>query len=372
MGTSFFDEQTGASAVKAAIVSKYFDAWARVMLVKVGAPVIGYIDLFAGPGRYKDGSKSTPILVLEMALQDPKLRETLWAIFNDADQASADSLCAAIEELPGIKQLKHEPLVGNFEVGEEMTRWLEETAIPKSLVFFDPWGYKGLSLRLLDAALKDWGTDLIFFFNYNRINMGLGNELVAQHMNALFGEDEADALRARVKGLEPTAREYVIVNAFGERLLRGNAEYVLPFRFRADGGKRTSHYLFFASKHVLGYSIMKDIMYRESEKSEDGVARFEYTPVDDPQLSLLFPYSRSTDHLRRVLASKFAGRTVMVDDIIREHHVGTPYVKKNYKAVLVKMEAAGEVTCAPPAGSRPKRNGTPTMADRTLVSFPPQ
>ena len=55
----FFNEQTEQSAVKATIVSKYFWSWAMIIMPR--ADKIAYIDLFAGAGRYKDGSKSTPL-----------------------------------------------------------------------------------------------------------------------------------------------------------------------------------------------------------------------------------------------------------------------------------------------------------------------
>ena len=85
----FFDESSEQSIIKAAIVRDYFWAWAKVIL---GATKdnkdakIAYIDLFAGPGRYKDGTKSTPLLVLETAISDLKMRERLVTIFNDATQ----------------------------------------------------------------------------------------------------------------------------------------------------------------------------------------------------------------------------------------------------------------------------------------------
>jgi three-Cys-motif partner protein len=62
---SFFDEQKEQSLVKARIVEKYFWAWAKVIIptAKKAGNKIAYIDLFAGPGRYKDGSSSTPIKV---------------------------------------------------------------------------------------------------------------------------------------------------------------------------------------------------------------------------------------------------------------------------------------------------------------------
>src|SRR5712691_13263697 len=58
---SFFDESTAQSRIKATIVRDYFWAWAKVILptVKRRGGRIAYIDLFAGKGRYKDGTKST-------------------------------------------------------------------------------------------------------------------------------------------------------------------------------------------------------------------------------------------------------------------------------------------------------------------------
>ena len=64
MAQAFFDEQRDQSLVKAAIVAKYFNAWSRVMIANAakGIPInrLAYIDLFAGPGRYKDGKRVKP------------------------------------------------------------------------------------------------------------------------------------------------------------------------------------------------------------------------------------------------------------------------------------------------------------------------
>jgi three-Cys-motif partner protein len=111
--TSFFDESTEQSQIKATIVSKYFWAWANVIIPSAAqrSKKIAYVDLFAGPGRYKDGTKSTPLLVLERAIQDPKMREMLVAVFNDVDNDSSQSLQRAIDELPNIQFLKQKPKV---------------------------------------------------------------------------------------------------------------------------------------------------------------------------------------------------------------------------------------------------------------------
>ena len=92
---SFFTEPRENSKIKATIISKYFLAWARI--VGPRAEKVAYIDLFAGPGRYGNDTKSTPLLVLEQAIKDPMLRDRLVAVFNDAEAANATSLREEIE-----------------------------------------------------------------------------------------------------------------------------------------------------------------------------------------------------------------------------------------------------------------------------------
>ena len=84
---SFYDEPTEQSLVKARIVEKYFWAWAKVIIpwAKRRNSEIGYVDLFAGQGSYNDGTKSTPILVLERAAEDEDIRNMLISVFNDVN-----------------------------------------------------------------------------------------------------------------------------------------------------------------------------------------------------------------------------------------------------------------------------------------------
>jgi three-Cys-motif partner protein len=62
------------------------------------------------------------------------------------------------------------------EIDDEAARYFNETKLIPSFSFIDPFGYKGLSLNIIKGVIKDWGCDCVFFFNYNRINAGIGNE----------------------------------------------------------------------------------------------------------------------------------------------------------------------------------------------------
>lgn len=369
---NFFEDQKEQSLVKSTIVAKYFDVWANVIISTQKrylnhSQKIAYIDLFAGPGRYKDGTQSTPLKILTNAIEKPDLRERLVAIFNDKDEKNSKALETTIAEIPQIETLKYEPVVYNQEVGEEIVKTFENMNFIPTLFFVDPWGYKGLSLRLVNSVLKDWGCDAIFFFNYNRINMGINNDAVRDHMQALFGKERATELRNKLQRKNSNQRELLIVEELCQSLKAYGAVYVLPFRFMNDKGKRTSHHLIFVSKHLRGYEIMKDIMARESTSDTQGVPSFEYNPADFlPRQALLFQLSRPLDDLKKDLLDRFEERRLTMQEIYEEHNVDTPYIKKNYKDVLRELYDEGSIEAISPEGKPPRKG---SFGDKIIVTF---
>jgi three-Cys-motif partner protein len=346
----FFEESREQSLVKATIVEKYFDAWAKIIIGaqkasrRPFANKIGYVDLFAGPGRYRDGADSTPLRVLQHAIKERDLRERLVTIFNDKDEENVRALEGAINELPGIERLKTAPDIWNEEVGDGIAAHFASINTIPILAFIDPWGYKGLTLRLVDAFLKNWGCDCIFFFNYGRINAGLSNPLVREHMAALFGDDRACRLERELKGMSPAAREATVVNELAQALKTYGHRFVLPFCFKNDKGTRTSHHLILVTKHFKGYEVMKDIMASSSSASNQGVSSFTYSPADSAAQTLLFEFNRPLDDLRELLLSAYAGRRLTMREIYEEHSVDRPFISRNYKTALRQLEDEGLIT----------------------------
>jgi len=365
----FFEESREQSAVKTAIVSKYFWSWSKVIMpqaIRGSAKKIAYLDLFAGPGRYDDGTKSTPLIILEKAIEDEQMCQMLVTVFNDKDVDNARGLQRAIGSLPGIDKLKYPPEVWNNEVGTEMVKAFSSMKLVPTLFFVDPWGYKGLSLQLVNSVLKDWGCDCIFFFNYNRINMGLTNPFVREHMAALFGEQRAETLRQKLETLSTEDRETYIVEELCDALGAKQGRFVLPFGFKNDSGTRTSHHLIFVSKHPLGYGIMKEIMARESSLHEQGVPSFQYSPADR-RFPLLFELNRPLDDLEAMLKEQFAGQKLAMKSVYERHNIGRRFIAKNYKEALKNLEEEKAITCDPPKSKRRKDS----FADNVKVTFPP-
>jgi three-Cys-motif partner protein len=367
---SFFEQQKEQSLVKAEIVTKYFWKWAGIMIpqAKKWRTKIAYIDLFCGLGVYEDGSDSTPILILKKAINDPNMQELLVTIFNDCDDNNTKSLKEAIDALPNINLLENKPKIENMKVGKDFADFFQKKNLIPSLFFIDPWGYKGLSQKLIGSVIKDWGCDCIFFFNYNRINPGLNNESVKENMNDLFGKEKADELRSQLQTKSPHERELMIIESISQSLKAIGGEYVLPFCFKNEKGTRTSHHLIFVSKSETGYSSMKPIMAKASSSKEQGqgVPSFEYNQATSLQPPL-FELSRPLDDLENMLLDEFAGQTLRMKDIYHRHHIGKRYIERNYKDALLKLEEQGKITTE---SSKRRKKGK--IGDEVIVTFPPK
>lgn len=371
---TFFDEQKYQSEVKSVIVFKFFDAWFNVLynVKRKRDSRLAYIDLFAGRGYYGDGrAKSTPIMILDRAIQRDDMRENLHTYFNDADPENSRLLGEAVASLPGIERLKNVPKVDDKQVGQDTIVMLKKIDFPY-LLFADPWGYKGLSLDLFRVALKNWGTDCIFFFNINRINMHLNNPVMVKNMNELFGETRAGELGQAISGMESWERQTAVVSAVVDALKGLGGKYVLPYAFKTADGSRTSHHLIYTTKDQRGHDIMKNIMAKASTSSDQGVPSFTCDPTlkNGPPLErqgTLFAIPGPLDDLEAAILDRFEGVRLTVREIFGAHNVGTRYTERNYKDVLKRLISAGTVSTIIPAGKK-LTNGT--LPDWCIVQFP--
>lgn len=373
----FFDEQTIKSEVKTEIVRKYFWAWAKVISKQVKkynrGNNIGYVDLFSGPGKYKDGSKSTPIHIIQGAIRDEEIRDMLLTIFNDSNSDNCSQLQQEINNVEGINFLKYKPQVTNYEVNDELAEKVNKLKHIPTLYFLDPWGYKGLSLKLIRSTLQGWGCDCMFFFNYNRINAALSNPVMTGNMNAFFGKNNADKLRSEIANKSPKERENLIIKSLKEALAEFNGKYTIEYFFKDDDGEKTSHFLILVSKNPLAYKIMRDIMAGESSDIKDGVATLGFNPKDEEKKKQpsLFDYFHSPiDELGEDLLKFFAGESISAKDIFHKHSLGKNYVFKNYQDALRKLEEQGKITVNPNFSNRRTVQGIITFAENVIVSFP--
>jgi three-Cys-motif partner protein len=371
----FFETASPQNIIKTKLVAKYFGGWATIMLRRLKYPGdrLAYIDLFAGPGKFEDGKASTPLWILNHAIAHPELCKRLTTVFNDKDSNHAEQLQVEVDALAGIERLTNPPQILNLAVGSQLVDLLRNRAPMPTLFFIDPWGYKGLSLDLIGTAIKSWGCDCIFFFNYNRINQALPISSVEPLMNDLFGVSRVNHLRQMVTGLSPDERQETIIGELIIALKEVGGEHALPFEFESQHGERPSHYIIFVSKSKRGYLMMKDIMFGLSSDDNE-VKRFGYVPVRSPQLSLLLgDYDRpySIPALRKLLMNVCAGRSLTVKQVYEDFTIDTPYVMKHVKDAIKQLEVEKLVEINIPAEFRRKPKGILSLADHLTVTFPP-
>jgi three-Cys-motif partner protein len=381
MPDDFFDEQLPGSKLKSKIVSSYFWRWASVM--KRRSQRVGYLDFFCGQGQYEDGSDSTPVLILKAAKDDPELSQKLVTIFNDKVHSNVDKLEGIVTSLRRISTLKYKPIFKKDIVGSDIVAEMRKTELIPSLIFIDPFGYKGLSLDLIASVIKDWGCDCIFFFNYNRINAALSNPVMVENVSDVFGEETATKLKREIKSMNPQQREHHILKYFENELKKVKGEFSIKFKFYQKQKNKTSHYLYFVSKHELGYKLMKDIMAGCCSR-KGGIPTYEYRPDETfekkqdtisgaIQTDLFGGIPVDEDSGIRTLAKElskvFQGRQVNITTVFQEHNIGTPYIEECYKKALLYLEKEGKVVCEPSFSKRRLHKGMPTLGESVTIKF---
>jgi three-Cys-motif partner protein len=345
LNNDFFEECTDASRTKQFIVVSYFTAWASIMTKTVDiGNVITYLDLFSGPGTYNKGTESTPLLIMRKIIDNRVFCNQVRTIFNDMNPDYASQLDANLNSLEGVERLRFKPVVYNYEIGSDIAVSFSKQRLDPTLIFIDPCGYEGFSLDLVWSVVKDFGCDCIAFFNYNRINMHLSNDAIPREKLDAILDCDSQQLYDELSVLSPKEREDRIIDVVKQGALAKGIDYTMEFRFKSITN-RTSHFLLFFSKSFKGYETMKDVMYKASNKDDDGVAnyQFDYSRPDD-QLTISFDCFNTLEDLRRSLQSDYQGQTILFDELYEEHSVGKRYVLQNYKKVLREMLLHNEIS----------------------------
>jgi three-Cys-motif partner protein len=291
----------------------------------------------------------------------------LW--FNEGDSVHYEKLKANIHSVPGFATLTHAPKITAHIISPAFASQLSRMRTP-SFVFVDPCGYKGLSLRLIASALKPFGNDCIFFFNYNRINMKISYEVMNDSINDFFETARADQIRKEIHTVySPQEREKVILSAVTKALKEEVGAHSLVFGFRTREGGGTSHHLVYATKNVSALNQMKRICTKASSDRADGVGSLDYDPRDaEPRTLSLF--SR-LEEVRQRLLQVFAGRTLTFRELVLAE-AATRFTETAYRNALLELEEEKRVTMNPSAHQRRLRPGGErrSLPGTTSITFP--
>lgn len=372
----FFSHQQEHSEVKMKIVKEYFLAWAKVM---IGAAKrrdnltqdIVYLDLYAGPGVYKDNCESTPIQVVKSVIADRNLRERVQLIFNDFNAAFVTELRSAISQVEDVCKIHHGVQILNQSVDGDLGDVLSMINGKPTLTFLDPFGYVGISQDLIANLIDGFGCEVIMLFNYNRIKGAVNNQSVKDRVISLFGVKALERLKEVLTEIaDSKEKEAEILNTFCDSLKRLGINYTLPYCVRKTSQDSTSHYLIFLTKHEKGYEIMKSTMAKYSSNTDEWIPSFKFDPKLNKNQYYLFDPTYQPEILAKELLVYFRGRTLSFKDIFKVHGPTGPYLRRHYKEVIELIESNGTIFVIPPRKKRIVRKGIRTLADSAIIEFP--
>jgi three-Cys-motif partner protein len=342
--------KTPHSHLKSKLVIDYFGIWASILAQK--AERIAYLDLFAGKAMHKSGEYSTGIEVLYTAKKNQMIREKIRLIFNDVKVRN----CRNLEEFLIKNELgRHfdvKPVVRNLKIDKLIAGKLAKVRMIPTFCFIDPYGYRGLSINLVQAVLKDYGSDAFIFFYTSGINRNILRKDAQDDMIALFGEKRYKEIIKRITTVKQSREDYLL-QQFRQAVNSVGAQYFIALQVNFHNSRRISHHLVFLSKHRLGFNRMKNVMYKYSVR-EDGIPRYLYVegcenPGDQQNVSFVGPMSE----LKQFLKEKYAGRKVLVEHIVEElDKLRLNYVDRNIQDALMLLENDGVVEVTADSGRR--------------------
>jgi three-Cys-motif partner protein len=342
--TDFFKEPKEHSVAKMEIVAKYFSAWANIM--KERCRVLSYLDLFSGRGKYKDGTPATPLRIMDRISGLRGVESRLRITFYEKSQTHYSVLKNLVEQHPACARLHFKPEVFRKEVG---SRLLHE--LPKddcTFCFIDPCGYRGISLELLNAVIRNWGCDCLLYLSVSGLRRNLEREEQIEHVEAIFGEEGLGRLRENLSsGDQKTSFSRLVIAELRKAINKQQSTYVLPFGIEFEKRRLVSHFLVFLCKNPLGFSIMKQIMYNYSKLDPAGIPYYKYPSHKDRvsgQQELLI--SQRMKALERSLCAHFAGRLHSVKQVI-DHcdRLGMLCVPRNIESHFLILRCLEESVC---------------------------
>lgn len=352
---NFFEKQTLSSKVKASIVSEYFPKYCSIIVRKHVPEKIGYLDLFSGPGMYEDGNPSTPILIARNCLKDEDLKNRVWMVFND--KCYSEQLKENFNKEFPEGTFKYKPHFGHSTVGEsqEINDFIVKNTCKgrfneqPSVLFIDPWGYKGIETNVLSQFLSYWGNELFIFINSKRINPALENDKFEEPMRCLF-PNSYDKVKVEIRNKRTVSeRLQFIIDNLGkeyETLLKSRVYYT-AFKFQEEDIETTSHFILHLTKNSRGFDLVKQIYndFANVGTIFDGVNTytFDVKKITNPVEELFDTNSENIDALKNMLLEEYKGRTITSYDLFEEHQQNCLYSRSHYVQALRRLVEDGAI-----------------------------
>lgn len=382
-GDNFFEERKEWSKRKLAIVGGYLAGFSRILGSSTSQPCVYFIDGFAGAGQYKDGSKGSPLLSAELALQyrNEQKPYRLNCINIEEDSENFQNLTVVTASFGGLVQ----NYAGSFS--SNLGTILNQIGQCPALFFLDPFGVKGTDWSDISRIIhRQSPTDIWMRFDHKTVRRlsgffdsgSRGADSKIQNLLDLYGINRADNLYQLLQGDTPEERIDKALNLYVRKLEEEfvksrKSGYSAAFPIVSLEGE-TKYHLVFAAAHQKAAILASQTVY--SAERNRAAERQEFLQRKSGQLFLFSPdpseedlLSFIADQLRFDIARLCAGQALNRQEIcmrlIRDNDkkwFGRFSGKHLNKAFSLLEEGADPVIKA--------RNGAPSN-DKTVFTFRP-
>jgi three-Cys-motif partner protein len=229
----FFAEQSYNSDIKTQIVLAAFNMWLKNNKDK---KELSYIDLFAGPGLYDDGTLSTPICILQEICATRTLARKFNVVFNDHDAKLIAKLRRAILNIKNAGFLKI--------LATSASKSENNPQIPTNgycFAFLDFWGWKNIYKNYVNLVMQNKDCEAAIFFNFNQLSRFIRFDAD----DGVFDRKTLNIIKNLCYNVSKSEKEKIILEKFMESIACNGNCHCLPFKFLMNKSSRTSHYIIF-------------------------------------------------------------------------------------------------------------------------------
>lgn len=328
---------------KIRILEAYLVAWFQILgTSRVGQDLV-YLDGFAGPGKYTNFSRGSPIAALasaKMALSNRRWKAgRIHCCFIEENSEREEFLSALME--PFLSDARINALIFNDNFSQGLNRLKSKypdlfTRQWPMFAFIDPCGATGVPLSDVMGILRNPTSEVLLNFDADgiaRIYKAAENADHESILNNIYSDQSwKDRFREANSSFDSLCRE--ALGLYKEKLLSiGKVRYIFPFEMRTKANT-INYFLLFASQHPLGLEKMKEAMKKVDQSgeycfSDARVGQDRLFRFDDP-----IQYAKEMLH-------HFAGKTVDYSNIHDFALLHSPFI--NPKGMLKHLEEEDDI-----------------------------
>lgn len=318
------------------IKHKVLESYAKIWISKLGyRKNTLFFDCHGGCGAYlnDDGNLSfgSSIIVKSIADEINKNRKTKTGIYYcEIAKKNYDNFLEVLDDCGNPKIMTHNKTFEDVIIDDAVSKYYNNYP---TLFLIDPFGFN-FCINSLSYLMKGQGNEIILNFMFDFINRFLSLPKLETAYTNFFGSDKwKKALNTKEK-----EREDFLVKIFREKIKEvTKAKYVFPYRLCYPNKDQTYYYLFHATNHIDGITLMKDAFAGVNN------GRVQYLGKNNKEISFWDLSCFKSEEIYKLCLIKYKGKKISFEKLWSEVVEDIAYTSKDLSQALVELEQVGKV-----------------------------